>query len=128
MRSSARPSRIETQDSQRSHGSPSWRFVQLTALARIRASEVLPVPRGPTKRTACDDPVGPDGVAERLDDGLLADDLGEGLGAPAAVERLVRDGRASGLGRCHGLLVARAGERKRIAVHPPSILDVSRPP
>ena len=37
--------------------SPSWRSVQLTALARIRASDVLPVPRGPTKRMACADPV-----------------------------------------------------------------------
>ena len=52
MTSSARPSRIATQAAQRSHGSPSWRFVQLTALATIRASEVLPVPRGPTKRSA----------------------------------------------------------------------------
>ena len=53
-RSIARPSRIETQASQRSHGSPSWRFVQLTAFARIRASDVLPVPRGPTNRIACE--------------------------------------------------------------------------
>ena len=52
MRSSVVPSRIATQDAQRSQASPSWRFVQLTALARIRASEVLPVPRGPTNRIA----------------------------------------------------------------------------
>src|SRR5262249_55289957 len=51
-RSRARPSRIATHDGQVSHGSPSWRFVQLSALARIRARLVLPVPRGPTKRTA----------------------------------------------------------------------------
>src|SRR4051794_12889670 len=54
MRSMARPSRIATHASQVSHGSPSWRFVQFSALARIRASDVLPVPRGPTNRTACD--------------------------------------------------------------------------
>src|SRR3989454_237335 len=52
-RSIARPSRIDAHDGQLSHGSPSWRFVQLTALARMRASEVLPVPRGPTNRIAC---------------------------------------------------------------------------
>ena len=49
------------------------------------------------------DAVGPDGVAQRLDDRLLADDLAEGLGAPASVERLVRGGRA------HDLLRSGAG-------------------
>ena len=39
------------------------------------------------------DPFGPDGVAERLDDRFLADDLAEGLGTPASVQRLVRNGR-----------------------------------
>ena len=107
MRSSARPSRIETHASQRSHGSPSWRFVQLRALARIRASDVLPVPRGPTNRIACETRSGADGVAERLDDRGLADDLGERLGAPAAIERLVRArssgcGGRLGSGRAHG--------------------------
>ena len=48
--SSARPSRIASQVGQVSHGSPSATFGQLTALATIRASDVLPVPRGPTKR------------------------------------------------------------------------------
>ena len=51
-RSIARPSRIATHDGHASHGSPSLRFVQLIAFARIRASDVLPVPRGPTKSTA----------------------------------------------------------------------------
>ena len=46
--SSARPSRIATHASQVSSGSPSRTFGQLIALATIRASEVLPVPRGPT--------------------------------------------------------------------------------
>src|SRR4029079_8870230 len=46
------PSRIEIHEGHASQASPSWRFVQLTALARIRAREVLPVPRGPTNRTA----------------------------------------------------------------------------
>ena len=48
--SSARPSRIATQLGHTSHGSPSRRSVQLTALARMRAIDVLPVPRGPAKR------------------------------------------------------------------------------
>jgi hypothetical protein len=52
IRSSVVPSRIETQDGHASQASPSCRFVQLTAFARIRASDVLPVPRGPTNRTA----------------------------------------------------------------------------
>jgi hypothetical protein len=32
------------------HGSPPSRLVQLRALARMRAVEVLPVPRGPLNR------------------------------------------------------------------------------
>ena len=78
----------------RSHGSPSWRFVQLSALATIRAIDVLPVPRGPTKRSAWATWSGPDGVAERRDDRVLADDPAEGLGAPAPVEGKV--GRLGG--------------------------------
>ena len=41
---------ISTQDSQVPHGSPSARFVQFSAFARILAVDVLPVPRGPEKR------------------------------------------------------------------------------
>ncbi len=49
----ARPSRIATQAAQWSHGSPSSpRSRQLMALARMRAVDVLPVPRGPTRRYA----------------------------------------------------------------------------
>ena len=91
-RSRVAASRIATHDGQASHASPSWRFVQLRAFARMRASDVLPVPRGPTKRTGVRDPIGADGVPERLDDGFLPDDLAEGLGAPAAVDGLVRNG------------------------------------
>jgi hypothetical protein len=39
-----------TQESQTPHGSPFLRFVQLRALARMRAVDVLPVPRGPLNR------------------------------------------------------------------------------
>ena len=53
MRSRNRPSRIETQLSQVSHGSPSFAFVQLTAFAMIRAIDVLPMPREPASRYAC---------------------------------------------------------------------------
>jgi hypothetical protein len=52
--SSVVPSRMATHASHVSHGSPSCRLVQLTAFATIRASDVLPVPRGPTNRIACD--------------------------------------------------------------------------
>ncbi len=51
--SSARPSRISTQGSQVSSGSPSTGERQLTAFATMRAVEVLPVPRGPTKSSPC---------------------------------------------------------------------------
>ncbi len=67
------------------------------------------------------DPVGADGVAQRLDDGFLPDDLAERLGAPAAIERLVRDGRG------HDLLRS-SDERGEVAVHPPSIVRNSCPP
>ncbi len=63
----------------------------MSALARIRASDVLPVPRGPTNRTAWLTRSARTRVAQRLDDRILADDLGEGLGSPAAIQRLVRD-------------------------------------
>ena len=52
-RSRARPSRIAAQAWQTSHGSAfGRRSVQLRAFARIRASDVLPVPRGPVNRMA----------------------------------------------------------------------------
>ena len=50
--SRARPSRMASQEGHVSHGSPSATFGQLTALATIRARDVFPVPRGPTKRYA----------------------------------------------------------------------------
>ena len=45
---------IATQLAQTLHASPSRGFSQLSALARIRAVVVLPVPRGPEKRYACE--------------------------------------------------------------------------
>ena len=97
---------------QRSHASPSWRSVQLSALARMRASEVLPVPRGPTNRTAWR-PGPADGVAQGLDDrvwpticrrsGLASGDTG-----PDAGRRLGHDAPPS------------RGQASRSAVHPPS--------
>ena len=44
------PASIARQESHSQHGSPSWRFSQLRTLARMRAVEVLPVPRGPENR------------------------------------------------------------------------------
>ena len=60
---------------QASHGSPSRRSVQLTALARMRAVEVLPVPRGPTNSRPWPSRPEADRVAKGLDDGPLADHL-----------------------------------------------------
>ena len=45
-----RPSATATQVSQMPQGSPSSGVSQLSALARMRAVEVLPVPRGPLNR------------------------------------------------------------------------------
>src|SRR5216684_7604616 len=53
-RSRARFSAAATHNAQVLHGSPSSAFGQLTARNRIRAALVLPVPRGPVNRYACD--------------------------------------------------------------------------
>ena len=45
---------ISIQDVQVSQGSPSTGASQLSAFAKIRADEVLPVPRGPLNRYACE--------------------------------------------------------------------------
>ena len=80
---------------------------RLAGVARIAVLEVRAVDRlghdpgqrrlaGPARadeQERVGDPFGPDGVAEGLDDRLLADDLAEGLGTPASVQRLVRNGR-----------------------------------
>ena len=84
--SSARPSRMASHDGQRSHGWPSRRSVQLTAFARIRAIEVLPVPTRTDEEEAVAEASQADGVAEGLDDRVLADDLVERLRAEAPIE------------------------------------------
>ena len=56
----------------------------------------------PDEQDGVADAIRSDRVAKRLDDGFLADDLAERLGAPAAVERLVRDGRRHDLLRSRG--------------------------
>ena len=48
--SSDAPRVISTQESHLPHGSPSSSAAQLSALARIRAVDVFPVPRGPLNR------------------------------------------------------------------------------
>ena len=48
--SSEVPLVISTHDVHTPQGSPSTGWAQLSALARIRAVEVLPVPRGPLNR------------------------------------------------------------------------------
>jgi hypothetical protein len=61
-------------------------------------------PPRPLEQDGVGDTVGADGVAEGLDDRFLADDLAEGLGAPASIQRLMRCGRG------HDLLRSKAGE------------------
>ena len=106
-RSRVVPSRIATHDGARVAG---------VAVLEVRAVDGLgedPGERGLAGAARADeqervrDPVGADGVAQRLDDRFLADDLGERLGAPAAVEGLVRDGRR------HDLLRSRARARSK---------------
>ena len=80
------PRAISTHESQRPHGSPSSRWAQLSARARIRAVEVLPVPRGPLKQVG----VGHVAVAHRAAQGPhdvgLAPKLGETPGPEPPVE------------------------------------------
>ena len=47
------PEAISRHMSHTPHGLVVGAFTQLSALAKMRAVEVLPVPRGPTKRYAC---------------------------------------------------------------------------
>jgi len=47
------PRSIDRHDSHSQHGSPWSGFMQLSTLARMRAAEVLPVPRGPENMYAC---------------------------------------------------------------------------
>ena len=63
-------------------------------------------PARPDEQDGVADPIRADGVAQRLDDRFLADDLAERLGAPAAIERLVRDGRGHDLLKLAGQDVA----------------------
>ena len=46
------PAAISVHDPHTPHGSPSSGAAQLSAFARIRADDVLPVPRGPLNRYA----------------------------------------------------------------------------
>ena len=58
------PRAISTHDAHAPQGSPSSGAAQLSALARIRAVEVLPVPRGPAEQVGVADPLVAHGVAQ----------------------------------------------------------------
>ena len=94
-RSSVVPSRIETHDGQASQASPSLEVRAVDRLGEDPRERGLARAARPDEQDRVRDPPGPDRVAERLDDRLLADDLAERLRAPAAVEGLVRDGLTS---------------------------------
>ena len=85
--SSEVPAAIARQAWQVPSGSGVGPCTQLSAFARIRASEVFPVPRGPAKRYAWRTLSGRDRVLERPDDGLLADHIIESLRPVFAIER-----------------------------------------
>ena len=74
---------------------------QFSALARIRAIDVFPVPRGPAKRYACRTWSLVDRVPKRADDRLLAHDLVEVLRAVLAVERGHPATQSAGATRLH---------------------------
>ncbi len=112
----ALPDRRRTTE-QASHGSPSTTLRAVDGLGQDARERCLAGPARPDEEEAMSQAVEADGVAQRLDDGLLADDLVEALGAPAAVERLV-GGRAG-----HRPMI-----RGKCAVHPPSTGTFACPP
>ena len=101
--------------------------VARVAVAQVRAVEGLGEdpgerrlagPARPDEEDRVRDAVGANRVAEGLDDRPLADDLREGLGAPAAIEGLVRRGGALRRGGAHGAPVrSRAGGSRLPCTH-----------
>ena len=91
-RSIARPSLIAVHIAHSLSGSPSCGLRQLSALARILAVLVLPVPRGPQNQVGVGRTPLVDSVAEGARDHLLSDDLAEPRGPPLPVEDLAHPG------------------------------------
>ena len=87
-------------------GSPSTGASQLSALARMRADDVLPVPAGPAEEVGVRHPVVAHGAAQRPHDVVLAPDLVESPRPEAAVERdeggVGHAGRAYPRAQTHG--------------------------
>ena len=102
---------ISTQEVQTPQGSPSRRSVQLRALARIRAVEVLPGPPGSAEQVGVGHPSVPHGVAQGQHHVVLAQDLGEGGGTESSVQRLV-----GGVVRCVGHVAASLSVTGAVAV------------
>ena len=86
---------IATHDSQTPHGATVGPFSQFRQAARIFAIEVLPGPARADEQVRVMDLPLLDGVAERADDVLLADDVGEGPRAVAAIQRRARTTRTT---------------------------------
>ena len=81
-------------------------------------------PARPDEQQGVGDLARPDGVAERRDDGVLADDLAERLGAPAPVQGKVRTpsgGATLPVFSSGSTPRSESGSKVRYAVHPPSI-------
>ena len=90
-RSTKRPASISVHARHLPHGCDVMPLVsQLSALARMRASVVLPVPRVPGEQVRVVQALGLERVDERRDDVRLADDLLEDPGTPLAGEDLIR--------------------------------------
>ena len=113
------PSRIATHCSQAPQGSAVGPCSQLTIFARMRAVEVLPVPRGPQNRNAwCRRPSRIAPVSARTT-WSWPDHLGGASAAGTA-------GRAPGaLSVRHAPSASRPPRRRKVTVHPPSTTDDS---
>ena len=94
--SSEVPWAISVHDVHIPHGSPSAGAAQLSALARIRAEDVLPVPRGPAEQIGVRDPALAHGVPQGPDHVVLAPELLESTRSEAPVQAIRRGRRPWG--------------------------------
>ena len=93
---------MATQRSQVSSGSPSIGVQAVDRLGDDPRGARLAGAARPDEEQPVRHAIEPDGVAQRLDDRVLAHDLAEGLRSQAAIDRLVRRGWCfgNGLGHC----------------------------
>ena len=116
------PLAIDRHESHFPHGtvtgpSPDWQF---SALARMRAMEVLPVPRSSAEKICVGDPPRFDGVFQRLRNMFLPDDFVERLRAISAGQERYKPWQIS-IGGYIRIKHAAQG-RRSVAVYPATLL------